>query len=102
MVVGGWEDWTDSVLSRKDTCVRMINCKPYGRTGMLQYVELSTKGRIKEVISQIRSNPNVLECEFMKSEKSRATGLVVTKNSPICRAYHKIQGILHDLYTGSQ
>ncbi len=92
MDVEGWNDWMDAVVSKKDVSVRVVNCRPYGRTGMLQYVELSTKGEIEEVISEIRDSENVLDCEFTKSDKSRASGLVITRNSPICRGISKYRG----------
>lgn len=92
MDVEGWKDWMDPVVSMKDVSVRVVNCRPYGKSGMLQYVELSTKGEIEEVITQIKNSSNVLECEFTKSDKARASGLVITKHSPICRGISKFRG----------
>lgn len=92
MDVEGWGDWMNGVLSRKDASVRVVNCRPYGKSGMLHYIEVSTKGDIDPVISQIKKSPNVLETEFTKSDKSRASGLVVTKSSPVCRGISKYRG----------
>ncbi len=92
MDVEGWEDWMAPVLSRKDVNIRVVNCRPYGKSGMLQYIELSSKSNIEEVISQIKTNPNVQECEFTKTDKSRASGLVITKSSPVCRGISKYRG----------
>jgi predicted DNA binding protein len=91
MDVKGWEGWTDS-LSKEEVSIRIVNCRPYGRKGMLQYIELSTKSDVDNVISQIKGDSNVLECEFTKTDKSRASGLVITKNSPVCRGISEHRG----------
>ena len=92
MEVEGWKDWMDSIVSKKDVSVRVVNCRPFAKNGMLQYVELSTKGDIEEIVSLIKDDPNVLDCEFTKSDKSRASGLVTTRNSPVCRNISKYRG----------
>jgi predicted DNA binding protein len=92
MNVEGWKDWMDSVLSRRDVNIRVVNCRPYGKSGMLQYVELSAMCDIEEVISQIKASPNVMDSEFTKTDKSRASGLVITKSSPVCRGISKYRG----------
>lgn len=92
IAVEGREDWMNSVISRKDASMRLVKCKPYGKSGMLQYVEISTKNGIEKAISSIKANPNVLESEFMKSDRLRASGFVITKDSPICRAISEYKG----------
>jgi len=102
MDVKGREGWTNS-LSKEAVSVRIVNCRPYGKRGMLQYVELSTRTDVDEAISQIKRDSNVLDCEFTKTDKSRASGLVITKNSPVCRAISKHKGFCTTcLLTGDQ
>jgi predicted DNA binding protein len=86
MDVDGWDEWTNDVHSKENLNIRVVGCKPHSSSGMLQYVEISTKGNIDDVISKIRANPNVEDSEFTKTDNSRASGLVITKNSPLCRS----------------
>lgn len=92
MDVEKWEEWSTAVMSDGNSNVRVVNCKPHQKNGMLHYVEISSSDDIDKVISLIEGNPNVIESEFTKTDNSRATGLVVTKNSPVCRSIWNYRG----------
>jgi predicted DNA binding protein len=90
--VEGWEEWSRPILSADDVNVRVVNCRPHEENGMVQYVEISTKGNVDDMIAQIRANPNVVRSEFTKTDQYRASGLVITKRSRACRAVTKNNG----------
>lgn len=90
--VQGQMDWLDLPIARKKVDIRLVNCRPYGAKGMLQYLEISSKDGIETVISEIKSNRNILDSEFARLDKSRASGFLVTKSSPVCRWIAKYKG----------
>jgi predicted DNA binding protein len=92
MDVTGAKEWTDDARITENVNVRIVSCKPNGKSGMLHYAEISRKGDIDEVISHIKANPNVKDSEFTRTDESRATVLVVTNNSPVCRSIWKRDG----------
>ena len=89
------EKWTSSILS-PNTIVKMLDRRPYGRRGMIEHVEVCTSEPIREVIRTIRAVPNIAFSTFTVLDKHRATGIVITKESPVCRAVSSQVGFCRD------
>ncbi len=65
---------------------KMVSCRPYGESGMIELVEIISNGPVKAAIDAIRTDPNTgyMNCHIF--DKHRASCIIVTKNSPVCRA----------------
>lgn len=84
-------EWT-SVLNTAGANLRIVNCRPMGRRGMAQFVMLSTKEPVVAMLNAISSHPNVKHTDLVRTNDHRASGIVVTKNSPFCRTMAEMGG----------
>ena len=72
--------------------VRIVNCRPWGDAGMMQLVMINSGESIRKVLRAIKKHPNVLRTEMSLINDHRASGILVTKNSPLCRALAETRG----------
>ena len=80
-------DRLSSPVPRGGTVItKMVSCRPYGEHGMIELVEIISNGPVKAAIDAIRADPNteLMNCHIF--DKHRASCIIVTKNSPVCRA----------------
>jgi predicted DNA binding protein len=68
------------------TITKVVGCRPYGEHGMIELVEIITNGPVKAAIEAIRTDPNTAYMNCTVFDKHRASFMLVTKNSPVCRA----------------
>jgi predicted DNA binding protein len=71
--------------------MKLLNHRTMGRKGMMLMVEVRSDD-IKEALQRIRSDQNTIYLECQTLDKHRATCIVVTKNSPLCRAMSSTKG----------
>ena len=72
--------------------VRVVNCRPHGRKGMIQFVEIISNSPIKNTLDRIVNHPNTSHASFKAFDESRASGIIVTHDSPLCRTLSSIGG----------
>jgi predicted DNA binding protein len=84
--------WAASVLSKSNAVIKMVDCRPYGRKGMIELIEITSHSSVKDVLRLISAEPNILYTSFSVFDKHRASGIVVTKISPVCRAMSSMMG----------
>lgn len=87
------KSWANSISSDSKVIIRTINCKPYGRRGLFEFVEIISEESIKEVLDKIRSEPGVAYSDFQVFDKFRASGMIITRSAPICRLISSIKGV---------
>jgi len=76
---------TSPVLRGRDAIVEMVSCRPYGEHGMMEFVELVSHLPVRDSIEAIRADPNTEYVNYHLLDKNRASCIIVTKNSPVCR-----------------
>jgi len=86
------EAWTSPLLNDPGTIIKTVDCRPHGRRGMDAYIEISSLSYIKDVLRAISSEPNVSYSTFNIFDEYRASGIVVRKSSPVCRAVFASMG----------
>ena len=79
------------IADNSNTMMKMLNRRTHGRTGMILFVEIRSD-RIKEALDRIRTDPNIIYSECQRIDKHRATCILITKNSPLCRAISSTRG----------
>ena len=84
--------WAASVLSKSNAVIKMVDCRPYGRKGMIELIEVTSHVAVKDVLRLISAEPNILYTSFTVFDKHRASGIIVTKTSPVCRAMSSMMG----------
>lgn len=84
--------WAASVLSKTNAVIKMVDCRPYGRKGMIELIEVTSHVSVKDVLRLVSAEPNILYTSFTVFDKHRASGIVVTKTSPVCRALSTMMG----------
>jgi predicted DNA binding protein len=76
-----------SPMPRGGTVVaKLVSCRPYGANGMIELIEIISNGPVSTVIDAIRSDPNTEYMNCHVFDKHRASCILVTKDSPVCRA----------------
>lgn len=85
-------DCSSPVLTNPDVSIRTLKCRPYGKNGMIRYVEVRSGTSIRSVLRAVGSETNVSYCTFNVFDNYKASGVVVTKNSPVCRALSSVMG----------
>jgi hypothetical protein len=73
------------------TTMKMLNHRTFGRKGMILLIEVRSDN-IKEALQRIRTDPNTIYSECQTLDKHRATCILVTRNSPLCRAMSTTRG----------
>ncbi len=87
----GHDEWT-SVIKGSDVNVRIVGCRPYGENGMLQFVMVNSNESVRKTLRAIKSHPNVLRSEMSLNNDHRASGIIVTNYSPLCRTLAQTSG----------
>jgi predicted DNA binding protein len=87
----GHDEWT-SRLAGHAVNVRIVNCRPWGEEGMMQLVMINSGESVRKVLRAIKSHPNVLRVDMSLINNHRASGILVTKNSPLCRTLAETSG----------
>ena len=87
------KSWAKSISTEPNVIIRTINCKPYGPRGLFEFVEIISGDSIKRVLNKIRSEPDIIYSDFQIFDKFRASGIVITKNAPVCRLIASIKGV---------
>lgn len=93
----GHEEWT-AALAERAANVKIANCRPHGEQGMLQLVMINSEDSIKRILRAISSHPNVLHSELVATNDHRASGIIVTKDSPLCRTISETRGFCVGCY----
>lgn len=83
---------TSPILKDPDTIIKTVDCRPHGRKGMMKYIEISSRAPVKDVLRAISAEPNITFSTYNVFDKYRASGMVTTKNSPVCRAVCSVMG----------
>lgn len=68
-----------------ETIVKVVSCRPYERDGMMEYVEIISKNPIGETLDKLVNDPNISHTSFHIFDEFRASGIITTRKSPICR-----------------
>lgn len=84
-------EWT-SVVNGTEANLRVVNCRPVNSRGMAQFIMLSTREPVAAMLKAINSHPNVKHTDLVRTNDHRASGIVVTKNSPFCRTMAEMGG----------
>jgi predicted DNA binding protein len=84
--------WAASVLSKSNAVIKTVDCRPFGRKGMIELIEITCHASVKDVLRLISSEPNIVYTSFTVFDKHRASGIIVTKVSPVCRAMSSMMG----------
>jgi hypothetical protein len=79
------------VADDSNTIMKMLNRRTFGRRGMILLVEIRSD-KLKEALQRICTDPNVVYSEVQTIDKQRATCILITKNSPLCRAMASTKG----------
>jgi len=79
------------VAEASRTTMKLLNHRTMGRRGMMLLVEVRSED-IKEALQKIRADPNTLYLECQTLDKHRATCIVVTRSSPLCRMMSMTRG----------
>jgi hypothetical protein len=87
----GHDEWTSCVTGHKAN-VRIVNCRPWGRDGMMQLVMINTGESVRQVLRTIKAHPNVMKTDMSLINDHRASGILVTKTSPMCRILTETSG----------
>ena len=87
----GRDEWT-SVVAGRQANIRVTNCRPYGRHGMLEFVMINSQEPVKGMLKAIRMHPNVGKTDLVRTNDHRASGMIVTKRSPFCRTIAAMGG----------
>jgi predicted DNA binding protein len=87
----GNDEWT-SRISNHAVNARIVNCRPYGENGMMQLVMINSGDSVRKVMRSIRSHPNILKADMSLINDHRASGILITKNSPMCRTLAETSG----------
>jgi len=87
----GHDEWTSRVQGH-EVNVRIVNCRPWGDAGMMQLVMINSGESVRRVLRAIKSHPNVISTDMSLINDHRASGILITKNSPICRALAETNG----------
>ncbi|MDG6901396.1 MAG: helix-turn-helix domain-containing protein [Nitrososphaerota archaeon] len=87
----GHDEWTSKVEGH-EVNVRIVSCRPSGDGGMLQLVSINSGESVRKVLRAIKSHPNVIKSDMSLINDHRASGILVTKNSPLCRALTATNG----------
>lgn len=80
------DGWTSSIPKGTGATVKIVDCRPHGRKGTMKYIEVSSRGPVKDVLRAISVEPNITYSTFNVFDKYRASGIITTKDSPVCRA----------------
>jgi predicted DNA binding protein len=87
----GSDEWTSRIAGHQVN-VRVVSCRPWGEEGMLQLVEINSGESVRKVLRAIRSHPNVVKIDMSMINDHRASGILVTKDSPMCRTLAETSG----------
>lgn len=87
----GHDEWT-SRLAGHEVNLRMVNCRPCGDEGMMQLVMINSGESIRRVLRSIKSHPNVVKVDMSLMNDHRASGIIITKSSPLCRTLAETSG----------
>ena len=87
----GHDEWT-SRLNGHQVNLRMVNCRPWGDEGMMQLVMMNSGESVRRVLRSIRSHPNVVKIDMSLINDHRASGIIVTRSSPLCRTLAETGG----------
>lgn len=52
---------------------------------MIEYIEIISKSPIGDILDKLANDPNIAHTSFHIFGQFRASGIITTKNSPICR-----------------
>lgn len=84
--------WAASVLNKSNAVIKMVDCRPFGRKGMVEFIEVTSRTSIKDVLRLISADQNIIYTSFSVFDKHRASGIIVTKASPVCKAVASMMG----------
>lgn len=90
-------EWTSAIRGAQIN-VRVVNCRPDGPKGMLQFIAISSREPVAKMLKAISSHPNVRLTDLVRTNDHRASGLVVTRNSPFCRTIAEMKGFCLGCY----
>ncbi|MHB1867805.1 MAG: helix-turn-helix domain-containing protein [Nitrososphaerales archaeon] len=74
------------------TIVKMINCRPHGMKGMTEFVEIISNSPINDALARITNHANTSHTSFKIFDEARASGLIATHDSPLCRMIWSLGG----------
>lgn len=86
------DGWTSSILTNPDAIIKTVDCRPHGRKGAMKYIEVICHKPVKDALRAISAEPNITYSTFDVFDEYRASGIIVTKNSPVCRAVCSAMG----------
>ena len=67
------------------TIVKVVSCRPHDNNGMMEYIEIISKSPIGETLDKLVNDTNINHTSFHIFDEFRASGIITTANSPICR-----------------
>lgn len=80
------ETWSARVVEEFQASVRVIDCRPSNNGGIQQLVEINGKhDLLEEVVDFIKDDKNVKDAHIVKTKRGRILGVVVTKDSTMCK-----------------
>jgi len=52
--------WAASVLNKTNAVIKMVDCRPFGRKGMVELIEVTSRSSVKDVLRLISAEPNII------------------------------------------
>ncbi len=86
------DHWATTIVSKSNAIIKMVDCRPFGRKGMIELIEVTSHTSVKDVLRSISAEPNIIYTSFSVFDKHRASGIIVTKVSPVCKAVSSMMG----------
>ncbi|MDG6995651.1 MAG: helix-turn-helix domain-containing protein [Nitrososphaerota archaeon] len=73
------------ILDDPDTILKVVSCRPHGPEGMTMFVEIISSSPVRDILDRLTGNPNIFHSSFKIFDEYRASGMITTRDSHICR-----------------
>jgi len=78
--------WISRIVERFSASVRVIDCRPSDNGGIQQLVEVNGRPELlQKVVEYIQHDRTVKDAHIVKTKRGRILGVVVTKDSQMCK-----------------
>ncbi len=86
------KDFLNLINSDSDLFVKVVSCRPHLDKGMTEFVELISNSPVQKAVDRIMAHPNTASATFKTFDESRASGIITTNDSPLCRTISSLGG----------
>jgi predicted DNA binding protein len=78
--------WSTRLVEKFPASVRIIDCRPSGKGGIQQLVEINGQHEVLEqIVDFIKDDENVEDTHIVKTKRGRILGVVATNDSTMCK-----------------